>query len=130
MYKNRKKLVEIIRVVSVLTLCIAGLSACGRQSISKQDTATTAEFAATENNSQEAAASDLVITAVKGGAADSFVLLSENHVAVIDTGLDDKAKKLLEFLEEQGAGCQERRTNLSAPRGRPVPASKHSLAGG
>ena len=94
------------------------LCACGRQSAPAADettavgaeaTAEVAPEAAAETSTESSAtvettttASSLIITALKGGAADSFVLLTENHVTVIDTGLDNKADKLVDFLKEQG----------------------------
>ena len=51
---------------------------------------------------QETSDTTLTITCIKGGAADAFVLISDNHVTIIDTGLDKKADKLVEFLNEQG----------------------------
>ena len=44
----------------------------------------------------------LTITCLKGGAADTFILVSDNHVTLIDTGLDKKADKLVDFLRLQG----------------------------
>ena len=95
----------------LLTFC---LSACGRQQVqtdidSLEDTDTPqatseslAEEATTESTNLEALDTTLTITCVKGGAADAFVLISDNHVTIIDTGLDKKADKLVEYLNEQG----------------------------
>ena len=44
----------------------------------------------------------LTITCINEGAADAFVLISDNHVTLIDTGLDKKADRLVDFLNEQG----------------------------
>ncbi|MCR5772909.1 MAG: hypothetical protein K6G87_16925, partial [Butyrivibrio sp.] len=44
----------------------------------------------------------LVITCFKAGAADAFVLESDNYVVMIDTGLDKNKDKIVEFLDEQG----------------------------
>ena len=48
------------------------------------------------------ASGSLSVTAFKAGAADSFALISENHVVLIDTGLDKKGDKLVENLKKQG----------------------------
>ena len=56
----------------------------------------------TESTDLEASDTTLTITCIKGGAADAFVLISDEHVTIIDTGLDKKADKLVEFLNEQG----------------------------
>lgn len=63
---------------------------------------TSAQPESTEATTITATDTTLTITCIKGGAADAFVLISDNHVAVIDTGLDKKADKLVEFLNEQG----------------------------
>jgi beta-lactamase superfamily II metal-dependent hydrolase len=44
----------------------------------------------------------LTITCLKAGAADAFILMTEDHVTIIDTGLDSKSDRLLNFLNEQG----------------------------
>ena len=128
---NRKNVIGKMRLIVVLVLCAAMLTACGRQSAPVAETSAKAEGttvgnisveevtedAATEDALESATtaeptpavetdtsdiASSLIITALKAGAADSFVLLSENHVTVIDTGLDKKADDFVSFLKEQG----------------------------
>lgn len=44
----------------------------------------------------------LEITAISGEAADAFVLMGENHVTVIDTGLEEHGEELVDFLKKQG----------------------------
>jgi beta-lactamase superfamily II metal-dependent hydrolase len=46
--------------------------------------------------------SNVEITALNCGAADCFVFISETHVAIIDTGLDEYGPKLVDFLKGQG----------------------------
>ncbi len=48
------------------------------------------------------AGTTLTVTAMKAGAADAFVLMTDDHVTIIDTGLEKKADKLVDFLVEQG----------------------------
>ena len=107
------------KFVLLTILATIYLIGCGRQqepadsAASQQESATSQE--ATDNTSQDATitpqdatstttdiSTTLTITCVKGGAADAFVLISDNHVTIIDTGLDKKADKLVEFLNEQG----------------------------
>ncbi len=95
----------------LITFC---LSACGRQQAqtdidSLEDTDnpqatsdSSVEVTSTASTDLEVLDTTLTITCIKGGAADAFVLISDNHVVVIDTGLDKKADKLVEFLNEQG----------------------------
>jgi beta-lactamase superfamily II metal-dependent hydrolase len=95
----------------LITFC---LSACGKQQVqtdidSLEDTDNTqttsdssVEVTSTASTDLEVLDTTLTITCIKGGAADAFVLISDNHVVVIDTGLDKKADKLVEFLNEQG----------------------------
>ena len=95
----------------LITFC---LSACGRQQAqtdidSLEDTNnpqatsdSSAEETSAASTDLKALDTTLTITCIKGGAADAFVLISDNHVVVIDTGLDKKADKLVEFLNEQG----------------------------
>lgn len=107
---NRLKKIAIMAVTA--TILITG---CGRQQVpvandnvaenTTSDSSTvTVSQEGTEGSSGTTAASDttLTITCIKGGAADAFVLISDNHVTIIDTGLDKKADKLVEFLNEQG----------------------------
>ena len=67
-------------------------------------TITSQETTASQDTAVTTTATDttLTITCIKGGAADAFVLISDSHVTIIDTGLDKKADKLVEFLNEQG----------------------------
>ncbi len=44
----------------------------------------------------------LTIYALNGGAADTFILISDSHVAVIDTGLNKNGEELVAFLQEKG----------------------------
>ena len=105
-----------INCLVAMTLLVCVVMGCGRKTQTPADTETT-DIAATVNDATDTTAvntevttapdtstatSSLVITALKAGAADSFILLTENNVTVIDTGLDDKADKLVEFLEDQG----------------------------
>ncbi len=95
----------------LITFC---LSACGKQQVqtdidSLEDTDnpqatsdSSVEVTSTASTDLEVLDTTLTITCIKGGAADAFVLISDNHVVVIDTGLDKKADKLVEFLNEQG----------------------------
>ncbi len=98
----------------VLTGLLAG---CGRnqaatlpesEAVNVQEI-TDAAASATANASASADAiqtvsadTTLTVTALKAGAADAFVLMTDNHVTLIDTGLDSKADKLVDFLYEQG----------------------------
>ena len=50
----------------------------------------------------EVAYGALEITAISGEAADAFVLMGENHVTVIDTGLEEHGEELVDFLKKQG----------------------------
>ena len=87
----------IIGIQVAILAMTAALSGCGRQAVPEVET--DADVNMTEATGEDAS---LIITALKGGAADSFALISENHVVVIDTGLEGKADKLVEFLKEQG----------------------------
>ena len=69
-----------------LLLCVF-LAGCGRNQ--------TANIPETEDTT-------LTVTAIKAGAADAFLLTTDNHVTIIDTGLEKKADELVEFLNEQG----------------------------
>ncbi|WP_081749138.1 ComEC/Rec2 family competence protein [Butyrivibrio sp. FCS014] len=87
----------IIGILMMMLVMIPVLGGCGRQEV--PETEAEAAVSTAESIAED---SSLIITALKGGAADSFVLLSENHVVVIDTGLESKADKLVEFLKSQG----------------------------
>ncbi len=71
------KIPALILIVALL------LTGCGRASIPAADTT-------------------LTVTCMKGGAADAFILTSENHVTIIDTGLEKKGDKLVDLLNEKG----------------------------
>ena len=75
---------------TILSLVVM-LSACGREAQVPDNTA-----------SEVTPSTTLTVTGIKGGAADAFVLISDNHVTLIDSGLDKKADKLVDFLNEQG----------------------------
>ena len=89
-----------MQIKRVIGLCLAFilLVGCGRNAEnSVQDDITM------ETQSQEAdSASSLTITAISGDAADTFVLMGENHVTVIDTGLDEHGQELVDFLNSRG----------------------------
>ena len=94
--------------------CITG---CGRQQAAGNAVSTTSSETAgsdVDATSPEAAGeaiasaqqsfadTTLTITCLKSGAADAFVLKTDDHVTIIDTGLEKKADKLVDFLNEQG----------------------------
>ena len=93
-----------------LLMVITAAMGCGRQAsdntdVSEQTEMTEeAEAAVTEESASVSFGSDakLTITAIKEGAADAFVLMWDGYVAIIDTGLENKADKLVDFLTQQG----------------------------
>ncbi|MCR5155952.1 MAG: MBL fold metallo-hydrolase [Butyrivibrio sp.] len=89
----------IIGIIVMMLLIMPVLGGCGRQTVAEPATEVTGDVIDAQSTGSD---SSLTITALKGGAADSFVLISENHVVVIDTGLESKADKLVEFLKSQG----------------------------
>ena len=101
-----------LALVLVLIGILMMTSGCGKKEAKDQASQQTAadqqktESAVPETSIQTdtATASDavLTITALKAGAADAFVLMSGDHVTIIDTGLEKKADKLTDFLKEQG----------------------------
>lgn len=104
-----KKITYIGAILAALCL-----TACGMQQVQtdidsientdnpQASSVSTDAEASTASTDLEASDTTLTITCIKGGAADAFVLMSDEHVAIIDTGLDKKADKLVEFLNEQG----------------------------
>ncbi len=124
MMEKRERKENRIWAVVLAFLLMFMLPACGmagmgnidpKQQESASDTAGDEEALKTTSVTETTSASDtsstvitdsqdttLTITAIKGGAADTFVLISDNHVTIIDTGLDKKADRLVDFLKEQG----------------------------
>lgn len=113
---DRMKSTKLALLTILATTCLVG---CGRVVPADNEAIQQAEVSADDSISssspkhepaqadtysiyQDATDTTLTITCIKGGAADAFVLISDNHVVVIDTGLDKKADKLVEFLNEQG----------------------------
>lgn len=43
----------------------------------------------------------LTVTALKAGSADAFILMTDNHVTLIDTGLNKKSDRLIDFLKDE-----------------------------
>ncbi len=82
-----------------LVVTIMGITGCGRNNDAAEPGDTASSL-----GTQSVVETDttITITAVKGGAADAFVLITDEHVTLIDTGLDKKADKLVDFLNEQG----------------------------
>ena len=80
---------------------LTALTGCGRASYKavQQDAGASSQTVQVSESSSD---TELVITALKAGAADAFVLIAGDHVTLIDTGLDKKADKLVAFLKEQG----------------------------
>ncbi|WP_158589431.1 ComEC/Rec2 family competence protein [Butyrivibrio sp. CB08] len=79
------------KIQALILMAVLLLTACGSASTApKQESSTSATDAS------------LTVTCLKAGAADAFVLISDNHVTIIDTGLDKKGEKLVKFLDEQG----------------------------
>ncbi len=90
-----------IIILLSLIVTIIGITGCGRyNNDAGQDVNVSADSPGTQSVAETDAT--LTITAIKGGAADAFVLMNGEHVTLIDTGLDKKADKLVEFLKEQG----------------------------
>ncbi len=111
---NRQKLHRITGLFLSIFMLIS-VAGCGRANIQENQTAETqtVDAQAAEPSSetdtsfqQVVTTSDstqvLTITCLKEGAADAFVLMTQDHVTIIDTGLEKKADKLVEFLTEQG----------------------------
>jgi beta-lactamase superfamily II metal-dependent hydrolase len=122
----KRKITSIITILTLTAFVFTSLVACGKSSnaveIESSQEGTESQVTTGENSastSSEPAPSSqsgttstttatttsgttLTITCIKGGAADAFVLISDNHVTVIDTGLDKKADILVDFLNEQG----------------------------
>ena len=98
--KNRMKILALV----LLTTLVMLLTACGSTQQQASTEESTNEQAATSQTVDSSTTGDtsLTVTCLKGGAADAFVLVSDNHVTIIDTGLDSKADKLVDFLNEQG----------------------------
>ena len=90
-----------IIILLSLIVTIIGITGCGRyNNDAGQDVNVSADSPGTQSVAETDAT--LTITAIKGGAADAFVLMNGEHVTLIDTGLDKKADKLVDFLHEQG----------------------------
>ena len=87
-----------ILILSLL-VAIMGITGCGRNNDAAEQGVTESSL---ETQSVAETDATLTITAVKGGAADAFVLMTDEHVTLIDTGLDKKADKLIELLNELG----------------------------
>lgn len=85
-------------LIAILIVCTFMLQGCGRE----KNTVTESQAQMQIEDVAPASDTTLTITAIKGGDADAFVLIAGEHVTIIDTGLDKKADRLLEFLDEQG----------------------------
>ena len=89
-------------LLSIIAL-IALLTACGRTAAPETDApAAEAVSESAQTSVTSPSETSLTITALKGGAADSFVLKTPNHTVIIDTGLDKNGDELVESLKEQG----------------------------
>ncbi|WP_022764445.1 ComEC/Rec2 family competence protein [Butyrivibrio sp. XPD2006] len=86
-----------IRRITGLVMALLLLVGCGRNSENINPDNTN-----TENVSTASADASVTITCISGDASDAFVLIGENHVTVIDTGLEENAQELVDFLKEQG----------------------------
>ncbi len=111
---NKKFHITLVPIVCLL-LCML-LPGCGRNQnvtlpddveVTVQDSGISQGTGAEteETTSGEPSASvgtTLTVNAMKAGAADAFVLMTDDHVTIIDTGLEKKADKLVDFLKGQG----------------------------
>ena len=86
---------RIRKIIGIITALLL-LTGCGRNAENISENTNTAQV------TDIAATSSLTITAISGDAADAFVLIGENHVTVIDTGLDEHGQELVDFLKDQG----------------------------
>ncbi len=86
-----------IRRITGLMLALLLLVGCGRNTDNINPDNTN-----TENVSTASTDASVTITCISGDASDAFVLIGENHVTVIDTGLEENAQELVDFLKEQG----------------------------
>ncbi len=110
---KRTGLIRNIKTVLCMALTTMVLISCGKAQPSEElaestsqnlqgQTQTKTGTDAVETAEVEAFDSTLTIYCLKAGAADTFVLISDNHVTLIDTGLDKKGDELVAFLQEKG----------------------------
>ena len=90
---------RIRKIIGIITALLL-LTGCGRNA--ENTAALETENTNTAQVTDVATTPSLTITAISGDAADAFVLIGENHVTVIDTGLDEYGQELVDFLKEQG----------------------------
>ena len=101
MFMRRLRRLTTVPVVFLIVIIMAMITSCGGSGSSPDGIS--GETAANNNGiTENKTNTTLTVTAIKGGAADTFVLISQDHVAIIDTGLDKKADRLVDFLKEQG----------------------------
>lgn len=90
---------RIRKIIGIITALLL-LTGCGKNA--ENIAASETENINATQVTDVAATSSLTITAISGDAADAFVLIGENHVTVIDTGLDEHGQELVDFLKDQG----------------------------
>ena len=105
---NRRKFHRTAGMILAFTMLLS-MAACGRANPQDTEevtvelpTETVTQTQTSPTASETDSTKTLTITCLKEGAADAFVLITENHVTIIDTGLEKKADKLVDFLKEQG----------------------------
>ncbi len=88
------------KLIAGITIALFLLTGCGRVAEKVPAPQVSTESAPQTSDTQNV--SGVTITALNSGAADCFVLISQNHVTIIDTGLNEFGSKLVEFLKSKG----------------------------
>ena len=88
--------------ITGLMMALLLLVGCGRSTENIDSESINTESVSTESTDTTVTDASVTITCISGEAADAFVLIGANHVTVIDTGLEEHARELVDFLKEQG----------------------------
>ncbi len=96
--KNKNRYVKLRAAAAVCLIACILLQGCGRN----QNVTIPEEVEVSGQDAPASTDTTLTVTAMKAGAADVFVLMTDDHVTLIDTGLEKKADDLVDFLVGQG----------------------------
>ncbi len=94
---------KLATALLITTIALLPLSSCGKPvAETTEDVNTGASESRDTINNDEVVTDKIDITCLKAGAADAFVLISDDHVVVIDTGLDKNKEDLVELMKDKG----------------------------